>query len=171
MARKVSDKLTPEGKRLFAELEQLAKLQVKAGFTADGGGHGAGSEPVSAEGYENGATVAQVAAWNEFGTEHIPPRPFMRQAAENNEEDIKALSGLMLKQIAKGEIDADKALRTIGAMQVGLIQNEMREGGFVENAPSTKRQKGGSASAQTTPLIDSGHMRQSVHYVVKDKDG
>ena len=115
-------------------------------------------------------TVAHVAAWNEFGTEHIPPRPFMQQSVDNNLSAIGQMSEEMLRQVAAGEIGADKALRTIGAMQVGLIQNEMLEGGFVENAPSTKMKKGGSPNAQTTPLIDSGHMRQSVHYVVKDKD-
>ena len=166
MARKVSDKLTKEGKRLFAELVKLSSLQVKAGFTADGGGHGAGSEPVSADGYDNGVTVAQVAAWNEFGTSNIPARPFMRQSVENNSSIIVEMCKEMLKQVATGEKDSDEALRAIGAIQVGQIQNEISEGGFVENAPSTKKQKGSSA-----PLIDSGHMRQSVHYVVKDKDG
>ena len=170
MAKKVSDKMTAEGKRLFAELSKLCKLQVKAGFSADSNGHGANHEPVNAEDYENGATVAQVAAWNEFGTEHIPERPFMRQSVENNSSVIENFCGEMLKQVAMDKIDADKALRSIGAMQVGLIQNEIRNGGFVENAPSTKMKKGGSPNAQTTPLIDMGQMRQSVHYVVKDKD-
>ena len=170
MARKPADKLTKEGKRIFTELAKLSSLQVKAGFTADGGGHGVGGETVSADDYDNGVTVAHVAAWNEFGTKHIPPRPFMQQSVENNSSTIGKICEEMLKQVAAGKMDSDEALRTIGVMQVGLIQHEIREGGFVENAPSTKKQKGGSVSAQTTPLIDSGHMRQSVHYVVKDKD-
>ena len=169
MAKKSTNNLTKEGKRLFAELSKLGKLEVKAGFTA-GGGHGAGNEPVSADGYDNGITVAQVAAWNEFGTKHIPPRPFMRQSVDNHMPTIKKMFDTMAEKVFSGEVDADKALRAIGAMQVGLIQHEIREGDFVENAPSTKKQKGGSASAQTTPLIGTGHMRQSVHYVVKGKD-
>ena len=69
-----------------------------------------------------------------------------------------------LKAVAEGSATADKAMRAIGALQVGLIQHEIREGGFVSNAESTVKQKGSS-----TPLINEGRMRQSVHYAVKSK--
>ena len=166
MARKVSDKLTKEGKRIFTELAKLSGLQVKVGFTAEGGGHGVGGESVSAEGYDNNATVAQVATWNEFGTTNIPARPFMRQSVDNHTSEIAKMCDIMTEKVVTGEVDADKALRAIGALQVGLIQNEIREGDFEENAPSTVKQKGSSA-----PLINTGNMLQSVHYVVSNKEG
>ena len=161
MAKAVAVKTTKEGKRFFAELAKLSGLEVKAGFTAGGGGHGAGHESVSADDYKDGPAVAQVAAWNEFGTKHVPARPFMRQAAAKIEEGLAKAAPDIVAALAKGEIDADGAMREIGAWQVGMIQNEIREGGFAENAPSTKRQKDSE-----TPLYDTGRMAQSVHYAV-----
>ena len=166
MARGVTDRWTPEGARFFGELRKLAALEVRVGFTAGGAGRGANGEPVSAEECGSGATVAEIAAFNEFGTEHIPARPFMRQSAENNKDAISAMCRIQMEALARGETDADGALRALGALQVGLVQHEMTEGGFAENAESTKKRKDSSM-----PLIDTGRMRQSVHYVVGAREG
>ena len=163
--------MTPQGKKLFAELQKLAELEVKVGFTADKAGQGKNHESVDAADYEDGTTIAHVAAWNEFGTEHIPERPFMRQTVEKHGDDVFKAAKTLMGQVVKGEITADKAIRSVGAIQVGLIQHEIKAGGFAENAPSTKKQKGGSEEAKTTPLIDDGRLRQSVHYVVKPRKG
>ena len=58
----------------------------------------------------------------------------------------------------------EAALNRIGVVAKGIIQEEIRDGSFAPNAPSTIRQKG---SAQ--PLIDTGQMRQSVNYAIKHK--
>ena len=180
--KKVKDKMTPQGKKLFKELQKLAELEVQVGFTSDGSGQGANHESVSADDYENGPTVAEVAAWNEFGTYNIPERPFIRQSVEKNEAVIKAMCAEQLKEIAVGKADADKAIRAVGALQVGLMQHEIITGDFIENAPITifggwmKNKKSGKpfyveGKDSSAPLIDSGRMRQSVHYVVKQKEG
>ena len=129
--------MTPEGKKFFKELQKLAGLRVQVGFTADGSGQGARHEPVSADDYGGGPTIAEVAAWNEFGTYNIPERPFIRQSVDNNGAVIKAMCASQLKAIAEGKSDADKAIRAVGALQVGLMQREMTHGNFVENAPIT----------------------------------
>ena len=170
--RKVTDRMTPEGKKLFKELNKLAKLEVQAGFTAGKKGYGENHSPVDAADYPGGPSVAEVAAWNEFGTrnadgsQRIPARPFMRQSVDKYGPHIQKMLALQLEAVAKGEAGADKALRAIGALQVGLIQHEICDGGFTENAGSTKALKGSS-----TPLIDEGRMRQSVHYAVKSREG
>jgi len=172
MPRAVTDKLTPAGKRFFEELQKLAKLEVQAGFTAGKSGKGKNHESVSAKDYDDGPTIAEVAAWNEFGTKNkdgsqrIPARPFMSQSVENNKDVIATMCEEQLKAIAEGKTDADKAIRAVGALQVGLIQHEIREGGFADNAKSTGERKGSSV-----PLIDEGRMRQSIHYVVKQRKG
>ena len=158
------DTYTPEGKKFFAEIQKLVELEVQAGFTIDKSGYGESDNSVNAEDYPEGPTVAEVAAWNEFGTVHIPPRPFMRQSVDKYESQIKTMCAEQLKAIAEGSANADEALRAIGALQVGLIQHEIGAGGFVENADSTIKQKDSSQ-----PLIDEGRMRQSVLYVVKKK--
>ena len=172
MPKGVKDKLTPKGKKLFEELNKLAGLQVQVGFTVDKKGYDENHSSVDAADYPDGPSVAEIAAWNEFGTKNadgsqrIPPRPFMRQSVEKYESQIQKMVALQLEAMAKGEATADQAMRNIGALQVGLIQHEIRDGGFTPNAESTIKQKG---SAQ--PLIDEGHMRQSVHYVVKPREG
>jgi len=172
MPKRVVDKITPQGKKLFAELKKLAELDVQVGFTADKKGYNQSHTAVDAADYDSGASVAEVACWNEFGTrtkdggQAIPERPFMRQSFDNHRDTIKVMLSHQLEAVVTGKSDADKAMRAIGAMQVGLIQHEIRNGGFVENAESTRRQKGSSA-----PLINEGRMIQSVHYVVKARKG
>ena len=146
--------LTPEGRRYFAELEKLASLEIQVGFPEGMG-----------EGYENGASLAEVAAYNEFGGSSKPARPFMRQSFENHQAELQRGCDEANLTINGGG-SAEQALNALGVLAKGLVQNEIVEGGFAPNAPSTIAKKG---SAQ--PLIDTAHMRQSVNYVIKPRGG
>ena len=158
------DKLTPAGKKFFSTIAELNKLQVRIGFSAGKSGRGQNNESVTANDYEDGTTVAEVAAWNEYGTSQIPPRPFLRQSVENHADEINANIEVVIKAVVSGDIDTEKALMMIGAMQVGYVQHEIKTGGFTPNKPSTIRMKGSDR-----PLIDTGQMRQSVHYIIEPK--
>jgi hypothetical protein len=149
------DKLTPDGRRFYKEIEELKKLQARVGFQ-----HGEETDE------DSGADLADVAMWNELGTAHAPPRPFLRQSVDNNVSQIKAMCSIQLQAIARGEKNAREALETLGVLQKGFVQDEIRNGDFTPNAPSTIRKKGSSK-----PLIDSGHMRQSVGFFIKPKGG
>ena len=59
--------LTPEGKRYFQELKKLAEMEVVVGFQ-------------EGQAYEDGTSMAEVAAYNEFGSSDTPARPFMKQS-------------------------------------------------------------------------------------------
>ena len=145
------DNLTPEGKRYFAELQKLADLEVKVGFQQ-------GENP-----YDNGMDLVDVAAKNEFGGSDTPARPFMRQSFENHEAELKAACDKVNKTISSGG-SAEDALKTLGVFCKGLVQQEIVDGNFAPNSPSTIRRKGSEQ-----PLIDTGHMRQSVNYVIKKR--
>jgi len=177
------DKITPEGKKFFKQIAELKKLQVRIGFTESKSGHGKNHESVSAKDYEDGETVAEVAMWNELGTSGkypIPSRPFMRQSVDKNESTSRKMCELQIQAIARGAT-AEEALKAIGALQVGLVQNEIRNGGFAKNAPITI--EGGwiwtssgkpfyiKPKKSAKPLIDEGRLRQSVHYVIQAKGG
>lgn len=142
-------KLTGEGKKYMAELKKLQKMEIHVGFQS-------GESP-----YEGGADLAEIAAYNEYGTSDMPARPFMQQSWENHEADLKKVCQQANNIIANGGT-AEEACKVIGVAGVGFIQQGIVEGVFEPNAPSTVAKKG---SAQ--PLIDTGHMRQSVNYVVK----
>ena len=142
--------LTPEGAKYFAELEKMIGLEVQVGWQGD-------------EAYDDGITVAQVAAYNELGTSTIPPRPFMQQSFEKHQSELQSLCDVATNGIANGST-TEAELNKLGVGLKGLVQDEIVGGGFTPNAPSTIRKKG---SAQ--PLIDTGYMRQTVNYVIKPR--
>lgn len=144
--------MTPEGKRYFRELEKLAKLEVRVGFQGD-------------ETYEDGTSLAEVAAYNELGTSDTPARPFMKQSFEKHEKELQAACDRVNKAIVGGA-SAEQALDGLGVTVKGIVQEEIVDGGFAPNAPSTIKKKGSER-----PLVDTGHMRQSVNYVVKKRGG
>lgn len=156
----VRDRVTPEGKKFFKMLEELATLEVRIGFQK-----GDATYTVKKKGGTQEVDIADVAAWNELGTDRgIPPRPFIRQSFDNNKAMIKAMCDAQAKAIITGKADPKKALNAIGAMQKGLIQKTIDSGGFAPNDPKTIKRKKSSK-----PLIDTGLMRQSVNYVIKKK--
>ena len=148
-------------KKVLGELAKLDAKELHVGFSADGADTDEAGKP----------NIAQIAAWNEFGTtskngnEHIPARPFMRNAFDNNKEAIEAYMAQMFEQVAMGNMTADEALENIGTFQAELIRHEIEAGDFVENDPRTIERKERKGSSK--PLIDTGRMRQSVQHVIK----
>ena len=114
--------------------------------------------------YPNGTPVAAVAAWNEFGTkrdgeQHIPERPFFRQAiAEMQDGIVNILKAGIDPKV--GVVDQQLANR-IGAYAQGQVQKSITKLDEPPNAPSTVAAKGSS-----NPLIDKGTMRQAVTWKV-----
>lgn len=140
--------LTPEGKKYFRELKKMTDMEIQVGFQGD-------------QKYEDGTSIAQVAAVNEFGASDIPERPFMRQSFENHEGELQAACDAAQRLVSSGG-SAEQALQQIGVVAKGLVQDEIVNGGFAPNAESTIKKKGSEQ-----PLIDTGTMRQSVNFVVK----
>ena len=148
MAITFSD-MTPEGKRIMKELDKLMALEVQVGFQAG-----------EAQ-YEDGTDLCEIAAYNEYGGSDRPARPFMRQSFENHEPELKAACEDVNNAIASGGT-AEAALKKLGVLAKGLVQDEIANGSFAPNAESTIARKGSA-----TPLIDSGFMRQSVNFQIK----
>jgi hypothetical protein len=142
------------------KLALMPKREVAIGFPRGMAGTG--------KVYPNGATVLQVAVWNNFGTEGIPARPFMLQATPK----IKAACKAKLKEFAKAlrrrgkgatADQMERILQTLGLLGKDVLRGVIGSGNFLPNAPYTIRKKGSSV-----PLIDTGIMRKSVSYVVRD---
>ena len=147
------DRMTPEGERFFAQIEELKRNQVFVGFQAG---------QVAAE---QGVDMAQIAMFNELGTSTAPARPFLRNSVDENEDVIRDQCGKELKKLTTGAT-AETVLKRVGALGVRLVQEKIESGSFEPNAPSTIKKKGSDK-----PLIDTGRMRQSVKYVVKRRGG
>ena len=149
----VQDRLTPEGRRFYQQLEELAKMEVRIGYQA-----GEATD-------DRGVDMCDIAAWNELGTSGMPSRPFLRQTMDEHGDEITAFCKAQAAAIADGG-SAETCLKRIGIFLKGLVQNQITEGSFEPNAPSTIKKK-----KSDKPLIDTGLMRELVNYFIKQKGG
>lgn len=169
------DQFTPEGKKFLEEIKKLSELEVCIGFQR-------GKKQITAEstkGNSKKIDMVDIAAWNQVGTERIPARPFLTDSFDKHQDEIKKNMQVLVKGLLQGKSDAEKVLKRIGAMQKGYVQQEIREGDFVENAESyvkslqRKSIKNGTVRVKDTftkkPLILTGTMRQSVHFIVRKR--
>lgn len=152
MASRVRDELTPEGKKLMAVFQEMKGLEVRIGFQS-----GENAE-------ENGADLAEVAAFNELGTVHIPSRPFLRNSVDAHMGEIVAFVSDVLDRIVNGGMGAQDTLWRTGSFMKGLVQKEIVSGSYAPNAPATIARKGSDV-----PLVDDGQLRDSVNYQIVER--
>jgi hypothetical protein len=146
----VSVKVIDRGLAKFVkDQSQMAGRGVKVGIQAD-----AGKEPGS------GMDVLDVAIFNEFGTEDIPARPFVRDFFDKNRKVLGMAMDRQANAVAGGA-DPGAAMDTLGLWvekhQKAHVQQS--PGWAVANAPSTVKKKGSS-----TPLIDHAVMLGAIRY-------
>ena len=99
MARHVTDR-DLGWKKIKQELEVASRLEVAVGLL-QGDKNG------------DGVQIAEYAAYNEFGTDTIPSRPFMRTAFDENRGDIQADID---RQSARRKKGSEKTLVDTSAM-------------------------------------------------------
>lgn len=108
--------------------------------------------------YSDGMSVPMVASLNEFGTYNIPPRPFFRNAINKNSDKWgKVFLQGMQKQNAKN------AFGLLGERIRKDIVQSINDTNEPPNSPVTIARKGSSK-----PLVDTGLMRASVNYRIKE---
>ncbi len=146
--------------------------------------------------YEDGTSVAYVAAIQEFGAPEakIPPRPFLRPSiAQDKDKWVKILEA-QIPKVQAGQITADQALLGVGAVAVGDIQAMIASINSPPLSPITVllrkwRKQGKTISGKTVgeaaqaiaagvdpgsdnkPLNDTGYLMSSIRNAVNDKDG
>jgi hypothetical protein len=77
--------------------------------------------------------------------------------------EYKARNRKSLKAIREGRLTAEQAIERLGSEAAGDVAERVREVDTPPNTPETIRKKGSA-----NPLIDSGHLRQSItHEVIK----
>ena len=116
-------------------------------------------------------TVGQVAIWNEYGTETIPPRPAFRIGLERSVTKNKKLIDASLKNITNhlltGRKDSIQRQLTQALTQIGRgakkITKEIIKNGSQPppNAKTTIQKKGFDH-----PLWETGLLHDSVDYLV-----
>lgn len=112
---------------------------------------------------EDGATVAEIGAFHEFGTTTIPRRSFIRDWADENEEKHKDDLRKIGRAILDGKLKStEQGLERFGALAKGEVQTRIADGIAPALAESTVETKGSSV-----PLIDTGVLRSSIEYRVE----
>jgi len=97
-------------------------------------------------------------------TINIPERSFLRSTFDEKNKEWQSKAEKQVGLVASGRKDAAGMLNTMGNVIEGDIKRKIVSGPFIPNAPSTIRRKKSSR-----PLIDSGHMRSSIRYVVRPR--
>lgn len=151
---------------LIKALEKLKSHHVKNGVLS-----GTGVHPNS-----KSATVAMIAAWNEFGTPTIPSRPFMRLAYDAFGENKKFLLAMLRSFVCKSGGGVRKNPRVDAFFQIMGLKIQSLMDFYIssniapENAESTKARKNSLVRADKTgnpqTLIDTGILRKSLSYEV-----
>lgn len=114
-------------------------------------------------------TNVQVALDNEFGTApgvrpSVPARPFVKTAMDRHGRELTEGARDQLQMISKGQQTTHRALSGLGKIGADKIQDTITDAKSwaVPNSDFTKAKKKSS-----TPLIDTGAMRQAVTYKVR----
>ena len=121
--------------------------------------------PKGAGVYEDGLTIATIAAVNSFGSADgkIPPRPFLQPAINKGAPEYQRLAEVMIPKVLSGEMTMKVLLEQMGNLAEGHVKQEITDLDTPPNAQSTIDKKGSDS-----PLIDTGALRQSIRYVVDD---
>lgn len=115
-----------------------------------------------AERYDDGNTVAMVAASNHFGTDKIPARPFLDKGVENAREVIARSIAYDMKN---GKAPR-QVIASAGALAVRGVQEQIDKTLTPPNSPITIKRKKSSH-----PLIDTGHMKASITFKLRNRLG
>ena len=142
---------TPEILAEFERLKQIAMTQLARGITV-GLHDDSGSD-------SRGVSNAQKGIWNEFGTEHIPERSFLRATIFANVENYERLMGNMINDVVYERITADEAYTALGNRVVIDVKKAVTDFSSPANAASTIAAKGFD-----NPLIETGAMRDAIAF-------
>lgn len=124
--------------RLLTDLKTRAKAMAGSYVTV-------GVDESAGRYEDSNATVAEVAIFNEFGTDTIPERSFMRSALNENHATLARWYAEVMRKILTEGWTVEKALTALGYRTQVLIQNKIKSNVPPPNAPSTeakKRRKG-----------------------------
>jgi len=137
---------------LTRRLQELDGTEVEVGFFEE-----------ARYGPENhNLPVAQVAAYNNFGTSFNPTRPFMDNTFEDNMNQFHMIRGI--KKVFSAALvngrSTQRMLRVLGETIADLMREEIDDYPG-SNSPSTIARKGFN-----DPLYDTGKMLESVRFKI-----
>lgn len=89
----------------------------------------------------NDITIGEVAVINEFGTEHVPRRSYLKRTVQHRREEIRTAMGSMAARIVEGAKPRAE-LQNFGRRFVGEVKHTIESDVPPPNAPMTIKEKG-----------------------------
>ena len=151
-------KAKERGEKMAKELARYEKLSVLVGFQGSSALESAGDG-------DSEARVVDVATFNEFGTDTVPERPFLRSALDMGKDEIGRAIEDGVGAIMDGKKTAIQAASIIGIVAQKLVRKRIVDLSDPPNRPLTILMKGSS-----NPLVDEGQMGKSVTWTVREGD-
>lgn len=145
--------------KILADLEKLSKAEVLVGIQA---GSKTKVDTIAGRQQVAGINIAGYAAQNEFGTDTIPERSFLRSFFDQNLNIIEPFVERVCGRIIDDQITIEQGLGIIGTQMQDGVKEKIRQIRTPPNSPRTIAKKRSSK-----PLIDFGQMIAAVRYVVK----
>lgn len=137
-------------KRFIAELQKAKVTEVAIGILESAGAN------------DEGVTIAEYAAYNEYGTMNIPERSFMRTSFDENISAITADLDRGYDDVKSGNATVYSALNEIGMKHTDRVKKKILSNIAPPNAASTIARKKSSRT-----LIDTDTMLNSVNHLVR----
>lgn len=142
-------------------ISQLAKKDVLVGIPDSAPGRNDGPISNAAIGYiqETGSPAA-----------NIPARPFLIPGVKDAQKEIAARFGIGAKQALSGNAaGAENALHAAGLIGQNAARAKINTGPFDPLKASTLAARRRRGRTGTRPLVDTGQLRNSLTYVIRDK--
>ena len=129
--------------------------------------------PDSAPEREDGPmSNAQIGYVQEFGSpaQNIPERPFLVTGIRSAQGDIAKRMESGISKVLKGDEGAgEQALNTAGLIAQNAVQTKIESGPFSPLSEVTLQRRRARGRTGTKPLIDTGQLRNSITYVIRQK--
>lgn len=111
----------------------------------------------------NGATMADILAFHELGTENMISRAPIRTTFTHRAEDIRAVCYQLAKGLLVDRFTVPQAMGILGAWLQSAIQNSIRERVIVQELkPSTLARKAAKGNDNPTALVETGRLINSI---------
>lgn len=117
-------------------------------------------------------TNAEIGYLQETGSPamNIPARPFLVPGVESEQKAIREQLGKgALQALAGSQSGVDKALHAAGIVAQNAVRRHINNGDFEPLSEATLAARRRRGRTGTKPLIDTGQLRNSITYVIRDK--
>jgi hypothetical protein len=148
-------------------VERLGEMKKKAVFV------GLPKDKVGGAIYGDGMTVIQIGAIHEYGApeQGIPERSFLRVPFATKRDEVNKAVAAQYEAVINGKRDVIAGLGLIGVIATNISKGSFVSAGYGKwkaLEPATIRAKTVRGKAGTTPLIDTGTLRNSINWVVRN---